>query len=154
MTPEVPKQLRQLGSQKRSGVFQNLADATLMALYLYKMPIALLPIPSLSVAHSYAFIMAVYMCSEWHAFAHQTDRASKKVLQNMQAFAQQTWSLYTADHRLYHMPLEMHAVLTTLQEIVHSVYLQQLLTSEVACMLVSFSALYVALSILRRGLSS
>ena len=154
MTPEEPKQLRQLQSQKRSGVFQNLADATLMALYLYKMPIALLPIPSLSVAHSYTIIMAVYMCSEWHAFAHQMDRTGKTVLQNLQAFSQQTWSVYATDHRLYHTPLEMHAVLSTLQEIVHSVYLQQLLTSEVACMLVSFSALYVALSILRRGLSS
>lgn len=152
MTPEGPKQLRQLQSQKRRGVFQNLADAALMALYLYKMPIPLFSIPALSIAHSYVVIMAVYMCSEWHAFAHRADCTGKTVLQSLQAFAQQTWSTYAADHTLYHVPLEIHAVLTTFQKIVHSVYLQQVLTSKVACMLVSFSALYVALSILRRGL--
>ncbi len=152
MTPKKPKQPRQLRSQKRRGVFQNLADAALMALYLYKMPIPLFSIPALSIAHSYAVIMAVYVCSEWHAFAHRANRTGKTVLQSLQAFAQQTWSTYAADHTLYHVPLEVHAVLTTFQKIVHSVYLQQVLSSKVTCLLVSFSALYVALSILRRGL--
>ena len=89
MTSEQP---RQLPLQKRSGAFQNLADAILMALYLYKMPIPLFSIPALSIAHSYAIIMAVYLCSEWHAFAHRVNRTGKNVLQNLQAFAQQTWS--------------------------------------------------------------
>jgi len=152
MTPKKPKQPRQLRSQKRRGVFQNLADAALMALYLYKMPIPLFSIPALSIAHSYAVIMAVYVCSEWHAFAHRANRTGKTVLQSLQAFAQQTWSTYAADHTHYHVPLEVRAVLTTFQKIVHSIYLQQVLSSKVTCLLVSFSALYVALSILRRGL--
>ena len=65
-------------------------------------------------------------------------------------FARQTWALYAADLTLYHVPLEIHAVLTTIQKIVQSIYLQHALTLEVACMLVSFSAL----SILHRCLSS
>ncbi len=154
ITPEEPKQRRQLRSQKKRDVIQNLADAALMVLYLYTMPIPLFSIPALSVAHSYAVIMAVYMCSKWHAFAHRANRTGKTVLQTLQAFAQQTWSMYAADHRLYHVPLEIHAVLITFQKFVHSIYLQQVLSSKVACLLVSFSALYVALSLLRRGLFS
>ena len=95
MTPKKPKQPRQLRSQKRRGVFQNLADAALMALYLYKMPIPLFSIPALSIAHSYAVIMAVYMCSEWHTFAHRANRTGKTVLQSLQAF--QTAQNCTAD---------------------------------------------------------
>ena len=153
-TPEQPTQQRQLRLQRRRGVFQNLADAALMALYLYKMPVPLFSIPALSIAHSYAVIMAVHMCSEWHAFAHRAKRTGKTVLQNVQSFAQQTWSVYAADHTLYHVPLEIHAVLTAFQRVFYSIYLQQVLKSQVTCMLVSFSALYAALSILHRGLSS
>ncbi|DBB07061.1 TPA: hypothetical protein ACH3X1_011647 [Trebouxia sp. C0004] len=57
-----------------------------MALYLYKTPIPLISSnPALSIAHSYAIIMTVHICSEWHAFALRMARTGKTVLQTLLA---------------------------------------------------------------------
>ena len=140
--------------QSSKGVFHSFTDAIFTVFYLYMMPLpSSLPVPSLGIAHMYAIFFGLYMVSELLPFTCQRD-VSDSFLHDLHMCAQKACLVYACDHRLYHIPVELRTILSLVQNLVHSSQLQQILMSQAMCISVGFSALYISMTILRRGLSS
>lgn len=121
-----------------------------MALSLYMMQVAG---NSLRIAHIFILIFMMHSYSNWHDLTHHPDRANRPLLQNMYRFTQRAIAVYKLDHRWYHISVEIFAVLRLSQSFVQSAQLEWFLTSQVVLLPVSFTALYIALAILIRGLA-